>query len=166
MNVIAAPFLYAAKSETEAFALFSSFIKKECPAYVKPTMEGVHRGLKLVDECLEEVEPQLYYHLKDKYLSAELYAFPSVLTLSACTPPLPEVLILWDFLLAYGPYLNILCVVAQLQLMKKDLLAAQSPMKLLRTFPPLQSKKIIKSVVKLVKEIPQPLFDALVNHAR
>lgn len=80
MNVIAAPFLYAAKSETEAFALFSSFIQKECPAYVKPTMEGVHRGLKLVDECLEQVEPQLYYHLKDKYLSAELYAFPCELT--------------------------------------------------------------------------------------
>lgn len=39
-------------------------------------------------------------------------------------------------------------------------------MKLLRTFPPLQSKKIIKCVVKLVKEIPQSLFDALVNHAR
>ncbi|KAF8477421.1 rab-GTPase-TBC domain-containing protein [Kalaharituber pfeilii] len=166
MNVIAAPFLYAAKSETEAFALFSHFIKKECPAYVKPTMEGVHRGLKLVDQCLETVDPKLYLHLKDKYLSAELYAFPSVLTLSACTPPLPEVLILWDFLLAYGPHLNILCVVAQLLLMRDDLLAAQSPMKLLRTFPPLQSKTIIKIAVSLVKRIPQPLFDSLVNHAR
>lgn len=49
----------------------------------------------------------------------------AVLTLSACTPPLPEVLILWDFLLAYGPHLNILCVVAQLLLMRKELLAAQ-----------------------------------------
>ena len=110
----------------------------------------------------------------------------AVLTLSACTPPLPEVLILWDFLLAYGPHLNILCVVAQLLLMRDDLLAAQryflflpinninssnlktnnSPMKLLRTFPPLQSKHIIKIAVSLVKRIPQPLFDQLVNHAR
>lgn len=166
MNVIAAPFLYAAKSETEAFALFSFFIKKECPSYVKPTMEGVHRGLKLVDQCLETVDRELYLFLKEKYLSAELYAFPSVLTLSACTPPLPEVLILWDFLLAYGPHLNILCVVAQLLLMRKELLAAQSPMKLLRTFPPLQSKKIIQIAVRLVKEIPQNLFDQLVTHAR
>ena len=76
MNVIAAPFLYAAKSETEAFALFSFFIKKECPSYVKPTMEGVHRGLKLVDQCLETVDRELYLFLKEKYLSAELYAFP------------------------------------------------------------------------------------------
>ncbi|RPB19829.1 TBC-domain-containing protein [Terfezia boudieri ATCC MYA-4762] len=166
MNVIAAPFLYAAKSETEAFALFSFFIKKECPSYVKPTMEGVHRGLKLVDQCLETVDRELYLFLKEKYLSAELYAFPSVLTLSACTPPLPEVLVLWDFLLAYGPHLNILCVVAQLLLMRKELLAAQSPMKLLRTFPPLQSKKIIQIAVRLVKEIPQSLFDQLVTHAR
>lgn len=80
MNVIAAPFLYATKSETEAFALFSFFIKKECPAYVKPTMEGVHRGLKLVDQCLETVDLKLYLHLKDKYLSAELYAFPCKLS--------------------------------------------------------------------------------------
>lgn len=76
MNVIAAPFLYAAKSETEAFALFQAFIKRECPSYVKPTMEGVHRGLKLVDRCLETVDRQLFNHLKEKYLSAELYAFP------------------------------------------------------------------------------------------
>ena len=76
MNVIAAPFLYAAKSEAEAFALFSFFIKKECPSYVKPTMEGVHRGLKLVDQCLETVDRELYLFLKEKYLSAELYAFP------------------------------------------------------------------------------------------
>lgn len=47
MNVIAAPFLYAAKSEVEAFSLFAAFIEGECPAYVRPTMEGVHRGLKV-----------------------------------------------------------------------------------------------------------------------
>lgn len=47
MNVIAAPFLYAARSEVEAFSLFAVFIQRECPAYVRPTMEGVHRGLKV-----------------------------------------------------------------------------------------------------------------------
>lgn len=78
-------------------------------------------------------------------------------------------------------------MVAQLLLMRKELLAAQryvccigegedlrlilyvvmfSPMKLLRTFPPLQSKKIIQIAVRLVKEIPQNLFDQLVTHAR
>lgn len=93
MNVIAAPFLYAARSEVEAFSLFAIFIQRECPAYVRPTMEGVHSGLKvrsvsleflgflltryqLVDQCLETVDPKLYAHLQSKFLSAELYAFP------------------------------------------------------------------------------------------
>ena len=39
-------------------------------------------------------------------------------------------------------------------------------MKLLRTFPPLQSKTIIKIAVSLIKRIPEDLFDALVKHAR
>ncbi|KAA8905481.1 rab-GTPase-TBC domain-containing protein [Sphaerosporella brunnea] len=166
MNVIAAPFLYAARSEVEAFSLFAVFIQRECPGYVRPTMEGVHSGLKLVDQCLETVDLKLFAHLQTKFLTAELYAFPSVLTLSACTPPLPEVLKLWDFLLAYGAHLNILCVVAQLLLMRDELLAAQSPMKLLRQFPPLNAKKIIETAVRLVKRIPAELFDQLVDHAR
>lgn len=87
-------------------------------------MDGVHKGLKLVDRCLEVVEPKLANHLFSKGMYAELYAFPSVLTLCACTPPLPEVLHLWDFLFAYGPHLNILCIVAQLIRLRDTILAS------------------------------------------
>jgi cell cycle arrest protein BUB2 len=114
MNVLCAPFLYAARSEVEAFALFHYFVTRECPGYIRGAMDGVHKGLRLVDRCLEVVEPKLAAYLFSKGMHAELYAFPSVLTLCACTPPLPEVLHLWDFLFAYGPHLNILCIVAQL----------------------------------------------------
>lgn len=124
MNVLCAPFLYASRSEVEAFALFHHFVTVECPGYVRGAMDGVHRGLKLVDKCLEIVEPKLANHLFSKGLHAELYAFPSVLTLCACTPPLPEVLHLWDFLFAYGPHLNILCIVAQLIRMRDTILAS------------------------------------------
>lgn len=65
----------------------------------------------------------MHEHLKSKGLSAELYAFPSIMTFSAGVPPLQEALRLWDFLLAFGMHLNVLCVVAQLHLMKSDLLA-------------------------------------------
>lgn len=41
-----------------------------------------------------------------------------------------------------------------------------SPMKLLRQFPPLNSKTIISVAVSLVRKIPEELFEALVNHAR
>ena len=84
MNVLAAPFLYAARSEVEAFSLFAVFIQRECPGYVRPTMEGVHGGLRLVDQCLETVDPKLYAHLQSKLLTAELYAFP-------CTFPHAEI---------------------------------------------------------------------------
>lgn len=47
MNVLAAPFLYTLPSELEAFFCFSKFIEESCPLYVQPTLEGVHRGLKV-----------------------------------------------------------------------------------------------------------------------
>ncbi len=125
MNVLAAPFLYAAKSEAEAFAAFDRFITHECPGYVRGSMDGVHKGLALVDQILAIVDPRLSSHLLSKGMKAEIYAFPSVLTLCACTPPLPEVLLLWDFLLAYGPHLNLLCIVAQLVLVRDTLLNSQ-----------------------------------------
>lgn len=125
MNVLAAPFLYAARSEAEAFVAFHSLLTRECSGYIRGAMDGVHRGLTLVDKVLAIVDPKLSMYLTAKGLSAEIYAFPSVLTLCACTPPLPEVLRLWDFLFAYGPHLNILCIVAQLTIMRSSIL--QSP---------------------------------------
>lgn len=122
MNVLAAPFLYAARSEAEAFVAFHTLLTRECPGYIRGAMDGVHKGLALVDRVLATVDSRLSGYLLSKGLSAELYAFPSVLTLCACTPPLPEVLRLWDFLFAYGPHLNILCIVAQLMGMRDQLL--------------------------------------------
>ena len=122
MNVLAAPFLYAARSEAEAFVAFHRLLTRECPGYIRGAMDGVHRGLALVDKALAIVDPKLGLFLTSKGLSAEIYAFPSVLTLCACTPPLPEVLRLWDFLFAYGPHLNIPCIVAQLIMMRNELL--------------------------------------------
>lgn len=48
MNVLAAPFLYTLPSEMEAFFCFAKFIEESCPLYVQPTLEGVHRGLKVI----------------------------------------------------------------------------------------------------------------------
>lgn len=122
MNVLCGPFLYAAKGEVEAFTGFETLITRECPGYVRGSMEGVHKGLALVDRVLEVVDPKLYDHLMAHRMEAKIYAFASVLTMCACTPPLPEVLLLWDFLFAYGPHLNILCIVAQLVLLRGEIL--------------------------------------------
>ncbi|ORY65866.1 putative mitotic check point protein [Pseudomassariella vexata] len=165
MNVLVAPFLYAARSEAEAFVAFHRLLTKECPGYIRGAMDGVHRGLALVDKVLAIVDPKLHLHLMSKSLSAEIYAFPSVLTLCACTPPLPEVLRLWDFLFAYGPHLNILCIVAQLIIMRNDLLSSDSPNKLLRSFPALQAEQIKKSALAIIKMIPDDVYAEIVTHA-
>ncbi|KAK5637494.1 hypothetical protein RRF57_013209 [Xylaria bambusicola] len=185
MNVLAAPFLYAARSEAEAFVAFHQLLTKECPAYIRGAMDGVHRGLALVDKVLGIVDTKLSLYLTSKGLSAEIYAFPSVLTLCACTPPLPEVLRLWDFLFAYGPHLNILCIVAQLIMMRNELLsssrsvgicphnlakpfiltALHSPNKLLRSFPTLHADQIKAHALAIVKMIPNDVYEEIVNHA-
>jgi len=140
MNVLAAPFLYAARSEAEAFIAFHRFITHECPGYVRGAMDGVHKGLALVDKVLAIVDPKLCLYLVGKGMNAELYAFPSVLTLCACTPPLPEVLRLWDFLFAYGAHLNILCIVAQLVILRNSILSSPRlvfhPLSLPRPYAP------------------------------
>jgi len=164
MNVLAAPFLYTMPSEVEAFFCFAKFIEESCPLYVQPTLDGVHRGLKLLDRCLKIVDPELFQYLRSKNLSAELYAFPSVLTLCACTPPLDQVLKLWDFLLAFGVHLNVLCVIAQLLLIREEVMGTSSPMRLLRTFPPLEALPVIGIAVTLVRDLPSDLYDELVRH--
>lgn len=141
MNVIAAPFLYAMKSELEAFYCFARFIEVNCPLYVKKTLDGVHRGLqvrqirpldiydhvlilqvKILETSMATLDPELHTYLKGKGVAAQTYAFPSILTFSACTPPLDQVLALWDFLLAFGVHLNVICVVAQLHLYRQAIL--------------------------------------------
>ncbi|KAI9828762.1 MAG: hypothetical protein M1832_001867 [Thelocarpon impressellum] len=166
MNVLAAPFLYAARSEAEAFVAFHRFLTKECPGYVRGAMDGVHRGLSLVDKVLAIVDSKLSSYLLSKGMHAELYAFPSVLTLCACTPPLPEVLHLWDFLFAYGAHLNVLCIVAQLVMIRDTILGSPSPTKILRSFPPLQAAKVKMIAISLVKKLPDSVYDEIVVHAK
>ncbi|KAH8844945.1 hypothetical protein MCOR27_008249 [Pyricularia oryzae] len=166
MNVLAAPFLYAARSEAEAFVAFHQLLTQELPGYIRGAMDGVHKGLRLVDKVLAIVDEKLSKYLMVKGLSAEIYAFPSVLTLCACTPPLPEVLQLWDFLFAYGPGLNILCIVAQLMLIRSQIMASPSPNKLLRSFPTLQADKIKTLTLFIAKNIPDDVYAEIINHAR
>ncbi|KAF2253502.1 TBC-domain-containing protein [Trematosphaeria pertusa] len=166
MNVLCGPFLYVARSEVEAFTGFERLITQECPGYVRGSMEGVHKGLALVDRVLEVVDPKLYIHLMNNQMEARIYAFASVLTMCACTPPLPEVLRLWDFLFAYGAHLNILCIVAQLVLIRGDLLRSPSPNQILRSLPPLNAADIIQVALSFAGKIPEDMYEELINHAK
>ena len=163
MNVMAAPFLYAARSEAEAFAGFSAYITAFCPGYVRGSMEGVHAGLALVDTILQIIDPKLAAHLLSKGMKAEIYAFASVLTLCASTPPLPEVLKLWDFLFAYGPELNLVAIVAQLVLKRDELLDSANPKP---DFKPLKAKEVIGMTVTFASRIPEDVYEQILRHAK
>ncbi|KAJ3108944.1 hypothetical protein HDU97_009677 [Phlyctochytrium planicorne] len=163
MNVMLAPFLYV-MPELDAFFTFTSFIHHTCPLYVQPALEGVHCGIKLLEKCMKLADPTLYRSLRSKNLHPITYAFPSIMTFCACTQPLTEVLKLWDFLLSYGVHLNILCIIAQLILIRDELIKSPSPIKLLRTLPDLNAKAVISIALTLIPMLPESLYDMLVRH--
>lgn len=164
MNVLSAPFLYASRSEPQAHACVMALLTQHIPTYITPTMSGVHDALALLDRLLGIVDPALAQFLQSRGLSASVYAFPSVLTLCACTPPLPEVLILWDFLLSWGPHLNLLAVVAQLYLIRDRLLVSDSPGRDLRSLGPLRATKVVELILAFVPRVPLDLWHDMVRH--
>lgn len=55
-------------------------------------------------------------------LSSDL---PAILSFSASTPPLEELLRVWDFFFAFGIHLNVISVIAQIVLIRDELLASE-----------------------------------------
>lgn len=165
MNVLCAHFLFVSRSESQAFMLFANLLTTHCPLYVVPDLVGVHTGVKLVNIVLELTDPKLYKRLKQKMLTAEIYALASVMTLSACTPPLSELLSLWDLYFAYGCSLNIIAVVAQVVDMRQQLLQVDQPAALLRKLPPLNTEGIKTRMLAILKHIPEDLWSLVRRHA-
>lgn len=83
--------------------------------YVSSNLDGVHAGCALVDRTLSAVDPVLSTYLESKFLSANIYAFPLVMSLHACIPPLEEVVKLWDAVFSFGVHLEVLICVAQVK---------------------------------------------------
>ncbi|KAK1592021.1 hypothetical protein Q3G72_017883 [Acer saccharum] len=165
MNVLSAPLLYAARSEAQAYALLTSLLTNHIPTYLTSAMSGVHAGLELIDKILATGLETIAILISNS-LPAKIYAFAPVLTLCACTPPLPEVLKLWDFLFAFGVHLNILCIVAQIIHMKDQLLQSSSPGKLLRSFPNLKADEVIRLTLVVVRDLPEDIYAEVVRHGK
>ncbi|KAF2099324.1 TBC-domain-containing protein [Rhizodiscina lignyota] len=168
LNILAGVLLYAGKSETEAIACLDKLLYAEMPGYYRNIhMAGAKKGCKLVDEILSIVDPELYKYLERKQLIAEVYAFRAVITLSACAEPLLEVLKLWDFLFAYGVHTNIICIVAQLVLVREDLLSTKMPSTIIgRDWPRLHADNVKALTMRLVGKLPEELYLRVLNHAQ
>ncbi|PRP75134.1 bub2 protein, partial [Planoprotostelium fungivorum] len=162
MNVVCAVFLYV-MNELDAFYCFSKFANHYAPLYFNPQIEGAHDGVELADEVMKVADPELYLHLISKGMKTETWALAHCLSFSACTPPLDEIVKLWDFLFAFGPHVNILCLVAQIMIIREEILAAERP-NLTRNFPPLDSHTIITVAVQIVRNIPDDLWKKIVQH--
>jgi cell cycle arrest protein BUB2 len=91
----------------------------------------------LLDALLEETDPVLWSHFQSKQLKPQMYAFPSkrklyfdcsqtlfiaIMTFCACTEPLDEAIMIWDYFIAQGFTMNVFSALAQLQAMRDDLL--------------------------------------------
>lgn len=83
--------------------------------YVAANLDGVHAGCALVDRVLSAVDPVLFNYLESKFLTANIYAFPLVMSLHACIPPLEEAVKLWDAVFSFGVHLEVLVCVAQVR---------------------------------------------------
>lgn len=120
MNAITAPLLYC-MPEVDAFCAFSKLIVEKFPLYWIKDIAGAHAGCVLVDQVLAVVDPELFDYLSKKRLSAYVYAFSVVSSLSSSVPPFEQVLVLWDFFMAYGVHMNVIAVVAQIIMMRDRL---------------------------------------------
>ncbi|CAM9816823.1 unnamed protein product [Discosporangium mesarthrocarpum] len=114
MTVLCAPLLFV-MPEVDAFFCFNSLLTRHMPRYVAANLDGVHEGCALVDRVLAAVDPVLFNYLESKFLTGALYAFPLILSLHACIPPLEEVVKLWDVMFAFGVHLEVLVCVAQVR---------------------------------------------------
>ncbi len=95
-----------------------------------------------------------------------VYAFACVKSLSAIGRPFTQLLKLWDFLIAFGPHFNVLCVVAQIIMIREKLLATKNPKALLdyRKWPRLRARFIIHVAMSLLPQLPLDLYDDICKH--
>ncbi|PVU90594.1 hypothetical protein BB559_004560 [Furculomyces boomerangus] len=165
MNVILAPLAYVLQ-EPFAYYAFKELLSQKCPLYFKHKIPGVYSGIMLVDECLAFLDPKLFMYLHLNKVSGAVHYLPSVMTLSACSPPLDELLRLWDFFLAFGVHYNIVCIVARVLSMKEMLLTSDRPSELLNNLPKLNASSLIKRTMYLYKLLPPNLIDLLKAHTK
>ena len=129
MNVILAPLLYVMPSELDAFTAFDTLITRHSPQYSAAGLDGQHHGCALVDRLLLILDPELHQHIHGHIRDTEIFAFQFIATLLACMRPLPEVLIVWDAILAFGTHFNVILFCVHLVLHRDDLLAADTAYK-------------------------------------
>ncbi|CAN0544052.1 unnamed protein product, partial [Ectocarpus sp. 12 AP-2014] len=165
MMVLCAPLLFV-MPEVDAFYCFNSLLNQHMPRYVAANLDGVHAGCALVDRVLSMVDPVLFNYLESKFLTANIYAFPLVMSLHACVPPLEEAVKLWDAVFSFGVHLEVLVCVAQCVSLRDTLLQDPNPYRHLnaRNLPPLDAELLVSMAFSLIPHLPSEMMDEIAQH--
>ncbi|KAL6065434.1 putative mitotic check point protein BUB2 [Balamuthia mandrillaris] len=191
LNTVAAMFLYV-MPELDAFHCLRELVLSHCPLYyrskktdqqqVEEKLKAGEKGeeeeeseekhwsvkpaVRLVQLCLEIVDSPLYDHLNKCGVSPYLYT-PYILTFNACSRPLDQIIELWDMMLAFGMHLNILFTVARIVIHREELLKEENPnVPQIIDKSDLDAQLIISVAVQFVRQIPQNIYELLVQHPR
>jgi len=170
MNALCGPLLYVLP-ELDAFYCFEVLVTQLVPGYVWKNMNGVLSGCHLVEECLKQFDITLWEHMTKKLkVSSKVYAFAPLLTLSACSPPLENVLQLWDFYFAAGVHLNVPVLAAQFILRRQSILKANKDElpSYLTGRQPLEVKpqSLLSLAYPLFLKLPKDFFNELIEHTQ
>jgi cell cycle arrest protein BUB2 len=168
MNVYAGVFLYVLP-ELDAFNLFSLFCTQYIPLYWRANHIGAEAGCRTLDAVLARVDPTLsqrLLHAKPCELTGLIIAFAPVKTMSAIAPPLAQVLLLWDFLMAAGPHMSVLCVAAQIHHIRDKVITAEFPKDMLdyRKWPQLDARRIIRQALAFLSQLDARLLKDVMLH--
>ena len=164
MNQLAGVLLYV-MPEVDAFFCFGNIINSTILMWL-PTLDGVHAGCKLVDLILQLLDAELYFYLKKKGLTCELYGFAIIMSLSSCVPPFNELLSLWDVLITTGMQWNVVAVAAQVFLQRDNILKMNKPNEILnyRKWPELKASLIVPKMNEIIAFLPETVKNDIELH--
>ncbi|XP_049852554.1 putative mitotic check point protein BUB2 isoform X1 [Schistocerca gregaria] len=165
LNCLVAPFLYN-MPEIEAFYTFYHFIVDRCPRYCGNQM-GALDGDSLVQQILKLVDPKLFSYLEKNSVQLCVFSHPALQSILTNTPPLEEVLKLWDWLFMYGVHMAVIFLVCILLVRREEILVAENPNS--RYFQyhnkfSLDAELITNLAIQVVAQIPSDLYKLCAIH--
>lgn len=171
MNTLAATFLYV-MPELDAYHMFNRLIVQYIPLYYQHSHIGVHAACTLIDMIIQQCDGELYQQLLvAHHLQAYIYAFSPVSSLCTSVLPLDIAVQIWDWLYAAQcPALNVVCVAAQILLIRQQLLSSKQPKALLdyRVWPQMPAADILQqseSIIETLNDTNPALLADIVHHA-
>jgi len=154
---------WRAHAEADAFFCFTQLMSEVMNNFIKTldhSAVGVKGHMATLNRLLRTKDPQLWAHLEHLKIDPQFYSFRWLTLLLSQEFELPDVLRLWDTLLADAQrfsHLHYVCI-AMMIAVRDTLLAADfaTALRLLQAYPP----SSMDSLLELARQVAQPAFRA------